>query len=497
MATSDTNANEHGKRRMSSRQATIERHASMELVHRRVKIDPRHNSKQKLRDLREAGQQLNYLHNFLLELGNTGMTYAGLARLDLSFNLTVAKCGDHYENRALDKLTRHAKDEERKRHLANIKALSAIKAKGEKVGRIRYTSGPRSIPLKEYGAWGDYKFVPDANGKDNKKYIRLAKIGTYRVTGGKNIPDDMEFADAVIVYDALGTYIDITGYRPAGTKAREREARRVKHHIDVLPFGGIDANVYQQIFTSEGEVHGAVVRVPRAVRRASRAYSKSKEYAKRHNCRASRKKRAVLKRAYERRSNRLTDAARKEVSALLDRYEILFFQGDDASAWMSSNRSWARELDSNIVRQVLSMLREQRGAYDIGQFEPSTKACGVCGHVELDGIRPGVNSWVCPVCGARLDRQWNAAWVIRLVGVCQLLDEVNFSPSSGVLANLSSAELSWLRSWWSRRLSDRFWNGQVKDVRRKFDVIQDLANVLEAVIVSGGLLETSRAAKRI
>ena len=495
MATSETITNAHGKRRMNSRQVTIERHASMELVHRRVKIGPRHNSKQKLRDLREAGQQLNYLHNFLLELGNTGMTYAGLARLDLSFNLTIAKCGDHYENRALDKLTRHAKDEERKRHLANIKALAAKKENGEKVGRIRYTSGPRSIPLKEYGV--DYKFVPDANGKDNKKYIRLSKIGTYRVTGGKNIPDDMELANAVIVYDALGTYIDITGYRPAGTKAHEREVRRVRHHIDVIPFGGIDANVYQQIFTSEGEVHGTVVHVPRAVRRAARAYSKSKEYAKKHNCLASRKKRAALARACERRSNRLTDAARKEVSSLLDRYEILFFQGDDASAWMSSNRSWARELDSNIVRQVLSMLREQRGAYDIGQFEPSTKACGVCGHVELDGVRPGVGSWVCPVCGARLDRQWNAAWVIRLVGVCQLLDEVNFSPSSGVLAGLSSSELSWLRSWWSRRLSDCFWNGQVKDVRRKLDVIQDLANVLEAVIASGGLLETSRAAKRI
>ena len=495
MATSETSKNEHGKRRMNSRQATIERHAGMELVHRRVKIDPRHNSKQKLRDLREAGQQLNYLHNFLLELDNTGMTYAGLARLDLGFNLTAVKCGDHYENRALDKLTRHAKDEERKRHLANIKTLANIKSKGEKVGRIHYTSGPRSIPLKEYGR--DYKFVPDSNGKDNKKYIRLPKIGTYRVTGGKNIPDDMEFANAVIIYDALGTYIDIIGYRPAGTKAREREVRRVKHHIDVIPFGGIDANVYQQIFTSEGEVHGTVARVPRAVRRASRDYSKSKEYAKRHNCRASRKKRAVLKRACERRSNRLIDAARKEVSSLLDRYEILFFQGDDASAWMSSNRSWARELDSNIVRQVLSMLSEQRGAHDIGRFEPSTKACGVCGHVELDGIRPGVGSWVCPVCGARLDRQWNAAWVIRLVGVCQLLDEVNFSPSSGALAGLSSAELSWLRSWWSRRQSDRFWNGQVKDVRRKLDVMQDLANVLGAVIASGGLLETSRAERRI
>ena len=76
------------------------------------------------------------------------MTYAGLARLDLGFKLTVVKCGNHYENRALDKLTRHAKDEERKRHLANIKTLATIKSKGEKVGRIRYTSGPRSIPLK-------------------------------------------------------------------------------------------------------------------------------------------------------------------------------------------------------------------------------------------------------------------------------------------------------------------------------------------------------------
>ena len=87
--------------------------------------------------------------------------------------------------------------------------------------------------------------------------------------------------------------------------------------------------------------------------------------------------------------------------------------------------------------------------------------------------------------------------MIRLVGVCQLLDEVNFSPSSGVLADLSAGELSWLRSWWFRRQSDRFWNGRVKDVRRKLDVIQDLANVLGAIIASGGLLETSRAERRI
>ena len=489
------NDNGYGKQRMNSRKATIERHANMELVHRRIKIDARHNNKKKLHDLQEAGQQLNYLHNFLIELGNTGMSYNGIRQLDLSFKLIIVKCGDHYEYRKLDKLTRHAKDEERKRHLANIKTLATIKSSGGKVGRIRYTSGQRTIPLKEYGV--DYKFVPDKNGNDNKKYIQISKIGTYRVTGGKNIPDDIELANAVIIYDALGTYIDITGYRPAGTKAHERKVRRVQHQIDVIPFGGIDANVYQQIFTSEGEVHGTVVRVSRAVRRAARSYSRSKEYAKKHNARASRKKRAALRRAYERRSNRLTDAARKEVSGLLDKYDVLFYQGDDASSWMSSNRVWACELDSNIVRQVLSMLGKQHGAYDVGQFEPTTKACGVCGHVELDGVRPGVDSWVCPVCGARLDRQWNAAWVIRLVGLCQLLDEVDFEPSSGVLALLSSDELSWLRSWWSRRLSDVFWNHQVKDVRRKRDVIQDLVNVLGAVVASNGLLKTSRAEKRI
>ena len=40
MATSETHMNEHNKRRMSSRQATIERHTAMELVHRRIKSTP-------------------------------------------------------------------------------------------------------------------------------------------------------------------------------------------------------------------------------------------------------------------------------------------------------------------------------------------------------------------------------------------------------------------------------------------------------------------------
>ena len=49
-----------------------------------------------------------------------------------------------------------------------------------------------------------------------------------------------------------------------------------------------------------------------------------------------------------------------------------------------------------------------RAFHRIGRFEPTSRACSACGI--KDGPKPlHVREWTCPACGARLDRDINAA----------------------------------------------------------------------------------------
>ena len=51
----------------------------------------------------------------------------------------------------------------------------------------------------------------------------------------------------------------------------------------------------------------------------------------------------------------------------------------------------------------------------IDRAYPSTKTCHCCGNVNPE-IRLGIMNWVCPLCGAELDRDENAAINIRNEG---------------------------------------------------------------------------------
>ena len=48
----------------------------------------------------------------------------------------------------------------------------------------------------------------------------------------------------------------------------------------------------------------------------------------------------------------------------------------------------------------------------IGRFEPSSKLCHKCGHINQD-LKLSDREWVCPVCGEKLDRDVNAAMNIK------------------------------------------------------------------------------------
>ena len=491
---------DYGQIRMQSRNATRQRHASMEICHRRVKINKRKTSKTSIKKLYELGWATNYHHNYLLTCTKNGATYSDISKIETykDKNAEITEyvpvwIADHYEPRDISILTRHIKDENAKELKANIKSLHTHKENGRKVGAIRYSSGPRSTHLKEYGV--DYKLLPSKNSHKKNRYVTIAKVGRFPVTGGENIPDDMELASAVILFEENeDIYIDITGYRPAGTRECERNERRNRRSIVPKPTCGIDFNIYDQIVTSDGDVHAFSEPVSEKLKRAQRKHQVSLDAATERKAvgefdgrpRASRKCRVALASANLHRKNQIKDKAFKEAAWLLDHYEDVFYQDDDMQSWIQANSTYARELDAGITRQVMSRLREAPHAHDIGRFEATTKACGVCGHIMVDGIKPGVSEWICDECLAKLNRQVNAAEVVRQVGLVDYWDDIVAGDGAFKVSvsDFPAGTGDFVRDLAVHRVADKVRIHEVHEVRRAFQkVYSNLATVVSQVVM--------------
>lgn len=81
---------------------------------------------------------------------------------------------------------------------------------------------------------------------------------------------------------------------------------------------------------------------------------------------------------------------------------------------MMSNRHLAYALSDAAMYDVLSKIKykaDRQGipVVEIGQWEPSSQLCHVCGYQNKKVKNLNVRDWTCPQCGAHHDRDINAA----------------------------------------------------------------------------------------
>ena len=191
------------------------------------------------------------------------------------------------------------------------------------------------------------------------------------------------------------------------------------------PIVGVDLGIKSLAATSEGELY----QNPRALRehlkelrRLQRHMSrqrgpychKKKEKQKPSNGWLRNKKK--LAKLHERIANLRLDAHHKVAKEIVDSAGVLGME-DLHVRGMLKNRKLAKSVSdaslAGLARKIAYKADWSGVEYvEVDRWYPSSKTCSHCGYKNSD-LKLSQRAWVCPQCGARLDRDLNAAENLR------------------------------------------------------------------------------------
>lgn len=361
--------------------ATKERRAKMDCKTYELKLDYSSTNHKQRETLTRLFLEAKWLRNSCI--ANSRFDRAYFKELDGS---VPVKNGDSFENREFlvlgGQLAQSVIDE----ITYNLRALSALKRKGKKLGRLKFKKQVTSINFPQYG---------NSHKIDEKhRRVKIANIpGWIKVRGLGQLPDKAEFSNMKLVHRPSGYYCLFTVFIPKNKKTGFQPDTAI----------GLDMGVQTHMTLSNGIKIGALLeetdRARKLRRKLSRQTKGSNRYAKTWR---------QLNTELERITNRKNDAANKVVHELL-KNETVYFQDENLKSWgrKDSESRGSRRIHSSILGRVKARLSASPRTVMVDRFAPTTATCPVCGNKTPHGL--GKRTFNCPVCEYGDDRDVHAA----------------------------------------------------------------------------------------
>ncbi len=183
---------------------------------------------------------------------------------------------------------------------------------------------------------------------------------------------------------------------------------------------GLDVGLKHFLITSDGEKVSNPKHLRRSVRKLGRIQHAFARQQKGSNRRQRRKKQ--LAKLHEKVASQRADFLHKVTHRLTRENQATTYAIEDLAVKnMVKNHCLARSISDaswGMVFQFLSYKAERAGKniLTIGRFEPSSKRCHVCGHIN-QSLTLKDREWDCPDCQAHHDRDINAAKNIKALAL--------------------------------------------------------------------------------
>jgi putative transposase len=180
---------------------------------------------------------------------------------------------------------------------------------------------------------------------------------------------------------------------------------------------GIDVGIKTLATTSAGER----LENPRPLVRREKRLKKLQGRLSRKIKGSNNRKKAKFEvaRLHARISDNRRDAIQKFTTKIIRENQAIFVEGLNV-AGMMRNHCLAKHIGDAAFAEIFRELEykaswQGRNYLELDRFFPSSKLCSSCGHL-LDEMPLSVREWDCPACGARHDRDENAAINIKRAG---------------------------------------------------------------------------------
>lgn len=347
-----------------------------------LKIDASHLNTKQHEALRMLFVEAKWLKNHIISLDN-------IADYHNSKTVDVKLLDNTFETRKYRFISSQMKQSVVAQVKNDIKALAASKARGRKVGKLKFASRVTSIDLKQFGK--TYRFSQDG------KRARIQNIPGYVKISGYEQLEGYELANAKLVQKPSGFYLFVTAFK---------ETALIEDSFAKDTALGIDFGVNRHLVLSNGDMFKAYVeetdRLRRLQKKLARQQKGSNGYAK--TCQR-------IGREYEKMNNVKNEYANQIVSYIMSLAEYVYFQDEMLSSW---KKQFGKRIHHSVLGRVKAKLRRHSRAFMVDRSCATTKTCQ-CGKRNDIGMS---RTYRCE-CGYVEDRDVHAANMMIVFGETQ------------------------------------------------------------------------------
>lgn len=252
------------------------------------------------------------------------------------------------------------------------------------------------------------KFIQSVRFDFKNWQVKLPKLGWIKLCLNKTFDQSIcKQGTCTVSRDHCGTYwcvVTVDDLQPKAAKTKPLKETAV----------GIDLGIKDYAILSDGTKFSNPKHLERAQRklaRLQRDFARTKKGSKNHE-----KMRIKVAKCYRKITNRRNDFIHKLSTHLIRNYDTICLENLNVKG-MEQNHHLARAIQDASWGEFVRHLEYKSEWYGknvlfIGRFEPTSKLCHKCGHINKD-LKLSDREWTCPQCGEHHDRDVNAAINIR------------------------------------------------------------------------------------
>jgi len=276
----------------------------------------------------------------------------------------------------------------------NLTDLSKAKQKGIKVGKLKFKSDYRNIPLKQNNI--TFRILKD---KNRIKLQGLKK--PVRVLGLHQLPENCDIARAELIKKPDGYYIYLTCY--IDKQNEEQKQGKINKPI------GIDFGIKHQLTLSNGIKINYRIEETKRLKKLQKKLSRQQKGSKNYQ-----KTKQKIQKEHQKIYNRRKDIKNKILS-LLKKYEYVLIQEEQIKNWHSG--LFGKQIQTTGIGEIISRLKQNlETLIPVDIYEATTKICSRCGS-KKENIRLSDRTYKCEKCGLVIDRDLNSAINILKIGL--------------------------------------------------------------------------------